>query len=238
VIKYLKLPFFFDADKIAAEINMLGKADWLPHYQKLQYEGEWTAIPLRSMDGKTDNIYISPFKDPEYADIVYLSQCPYIKTVLSAFKFPLQAVRLLKLNAGAIIKPHRDAGLQFEQGEIRIHIPVITHDEVEFYLDNERIFPKPGECWYMNFNLLHHINNKSKTNRTHLVIDGLVNDWVKDIFESPDIKVKKEIPDTANTNDENTKRSMIIHLRELNTTTSIKMAENLEKEISAPGLSE
>ena len=69
----------------------------------------------------------------------------------------LLAVRLLKLNAGASIKEHRDNDLFFEKGEIRIHIPIITNADVEFYLDSERMNLQEGSCWYMNFNLLHAI---------------------------------------------------------------------------------
>ena len=98
-----------------------------------------------------------------------MKESTYLQEVLSNFKCPLQAVRLLKLNVGAVIKEHRDAELGFEYGEIRLHIPVITHEEVEFYLDKERIQLQEGECWYMNFNLPHSIINKSKINRIHLV---------------------------------------------------------------------
>jgi len=59
---------------------------------------------------------------------------------------------------------------------IRIHIPVVTNSEVEFYLDEERMDLKEGECWYMNFNLLHRVSNNGDADRIHLVIDAGVND--------------------------------------------------------------
>ena len=234
MIKYLQLPFHFDVKKMQEELQELDSRAWKLHYQKLHYEGEWTAIPLRSIGGKPDHIIIAPTDEYPYEDTIFLDECPYIKSILQTFKCPLQAVRLLRLNAGAIIKEHRDAEMNFENGEIRLHIPVITHCEVEFFLDGERIHLKEGECWYMNFNLLHNINNKSNINRVHLVVDAKVNDWVKEIFSSPAITVKKEIEDLSNTYDDETKKQMIILFRQMNTPVSNKMADDLELEISKP----
>ena len=231
IIKYLKLPFLFDAGLMQQEVNNLAAPQWLPHYQVKHYEGEWTAIPLRSIGGKADDIIISPTDDRDYLDTVFLENSLYLQKVLQSFLCPLQAVRLLKLNAGSYIKEHCDAGLNFESGEIRIHIPVLTHADVEFFLDKEKMNLQEGECWYMNFNLPHSIQNKSSINRVHLVIDALVNDWVKQLFSSPDIAVKKETADLSGILSDDTKRKMILQFREMNTSVSNKMADDLETEM-------
>jgi hypothetical protein len=231
IIKYLKLPFLFDVGLLQQEVCALSAPHWLPHYQVKQYEGEWTAIPLRSIAGKADDIIIAPTENPEYLDTVFLKNCPYLQKVLQHFKCPLQAVRLLKLNAASNIKEHRDAELNFESGEIRLHIPILTHTDVEFFLDKERLTLQEGECWYMNFNLPHSINNKSHINRVHLVIDALVNDWVKELFSSPAICIKKETADVTAILNDDVKRKMIVQFREMNTVVSNKMADDLEKDL-------
>ena len=231
IIKYLQLPFFFDAGLLQQEVAALSAMQWQPHYQVKHYEGEWSAIPLRSIAGKVDDIIISPVSNGDYRDTLFLDTSPYLQQVLQAFKCSLQAVRLLKLNAGSTIKEHRDAELNFERGEIRLHIPVCTHTDVEFFLDKEKIDLKEGECWYMNFNLPHSISNKSNINCIHLVIDALVNDWIKEIFTGEACPVKKEIEDTAGMYDEATKKQMIIQFRKMNTAISNKMADELEKEL-------
>lgn len=233
IIKYLKLPFLFDTGLLQQEVHALSAMPWLPHYQVKHYEGEWTAIPLRSIGGKANDVIISPTDNRNYRDTVFLESSPYLQQVLQTFQCPLQAVRLLKLNAGSIIKEHRDAELNFESGEIRLHIPVLTHPDVEFFLDKERLMLQEGECWYMNFNLPHSIQNNSSINRVHLVIDALVNDWVKQLFSSPEITVKKETADTSGILSIDTKRKMIIQFREMNTTISHQLADELEKEITA-----
>jgi hypothetical protein len=245
ICNYLQLPFYFDANRLQEEVNRLTADLWQLHYQKLHYEGGWSAIPLRSVGGKSDNIIISPLENATYSDTFILNDCPYLQEVLSTFKCPLLAARLLKLDAGAVIKEHRDAELCYEKGEVRIHIPVITNDEVEFYLVGDRMMLKEGECWYMNFNLPHSLHNKSHVDRIHLVIDAKVNGWVKSLFENPgnDPKketeqetnrhsyVKKDTEDKSGQHDEKTKRSMVALFREMNTPTANNLADELEKEL-------
>jgi aspartyl/asparaginyl beta-hydroxylase (cupin superfamily) len=177
------------------------------------------------IDGATDNIIIAPDGNTNYQDTIFLEQSPYLKEVLDQIHCPLLAVRLLKLDAGAQIKEHRDAELHFEKGEIRLHIPVITHDDVYMYLDNERVQPKEGECWYMNFNLPHSIRNESPVNRIHLVIDAVVNDWVKEVFEQPSVN-KKEIAEKGY--DDDTKKAIIAQLRSMKTEVGNRMADEME----------
>lgn len=229
IIKYLQLPFYFDIKRLKEEVSSLENRDWQLHYQKLHYEGEWTALPLRSIGGKADDVAISPVSGSIYQDTIFLKQSTYLQEVLAHFKCPLLAVRLLKLNAGAIIKEHKDAELCFEKGEIRLHIPVTTHNNVEFYLDKERMNMKEGECWYMNFNLPHSINNKSSIDRIHLVVDASVNDWVKSLFAQPGL-LKKEMEEKGY--DDETKRKIILSLKEMNTETANRMAGEIEASIN------
>lgn len=225
VIKYLQLPLHFDAPMLIQALDKLTNSKWLMHYQTLHYEGEWSAIPLRSLGGKADNIFIAATDEIAYEDTLFLSQAPYLQEVLATFKCPLKAVRLLKLHAGANIKEHRDAELNFENGEIRIHIPIITHERVDFYLDGEKMHLKPGECWYMNFNLPHNIQNNSPINRVHLVIDAVVNDWVKALFAEQGL-IRKEIEEAGY--DPETKLQIIAQLRSLNTETGNQLANTME----------
>ena len=233
MIKYLQLPFFFDAKRLQEEIHLLESAPWKMHYQTLHYLGEWSGIPLRSADGKADDLIISTRPDSIYKNTVYLQEGSYLQQVLNSFECPLKAVRLLKLNPGAVIKEHTDAELCFEKAEIRLHIPVITDDAVEFFSGKERLHMKEGECWYVNFNLPHSINNKSSINRVHLVIDADVNEWVKSLFYTDGILPKKEMeePDPY---DDAAKIEMIRRFRDMNTPRAHELADALQKKLNTP----
>jgi len=39
-----------------------------------------------------------------------------------------------------------------------------------------------GECWYLDFNLPHYVDNRSSDDRIHLVVDCHVNDWVTSLL--------------------------------------------------------
>ena len=41
-----------------------------------------------------------------------------------------------------------------------------------------------GECWYVNVNLKHWVENQSATDRIHLVIDCVVDDWLAGCFSA------------------------------------------------------
>jgi mannose-6-phosphate isomerase-like protein (cupin superfamily) len=226
VIKYLQLPFFFSEEKLLCELNKLNE-QWIMHFNTAHYDGEWSALPLRSLNGSLTNVLPENHEQGRFVDTVLMERCPYIRSIVAQFPCELQAVRLLKLNAGAIIKEHRDSGLCFEQGEARIHVPITTNDRVEFYLDNERMIVRPGECWYMNFNLPHRIANYGATDRVHLVIDMIVNDPLSDIFAQVSVENKKIIG-VKDPFSPDERRQMIERLREMNTPASIKLAEEME----------
>ena len=141
---------------------------WNNHFNSGNYEGSWTVLPLRSVDGR-DTIIPGLTGNDIFADHPNMDMFPSVRKLLDTFQCTVKSVRLLNLVAGAVIKPHRDAELSFEQGEARLHIPLITNPDVEFYVQDQRVTMQPGECWYMNANLRHHVTNRGKTDRIHLL---------------------------------------------------------------------
>lgn len=190
MIRYLQLPFRFDAARMQDEVNAITAA-WTAHFNKMHYQGDWSGLPLRSPGGQMDNLLAdaSAVKQP-FRDTALLEQCPYLRSVLDSMPWEKTSARLLKLAQGAVVKEHRDLGLNYEQGEVRLHIPVITHADVEFYLDGHRLEMKEGECWYINANLPHKLANPSPADRIHLVVDCLVNGELQAMFERNDLPVK------------------------------------------------
>jgi len=180
----LKLPLQFDCARLNADLARIASEDWVPHFNKAYYEGDWSAVPLRSVGGGARKIYTDPTRPDECADTPILQRCPYLQEVLRTFECPLRSVRLLRLGAGARILEHTDLNLGYEDDEIRIHLPIATNPDVEFFLNSERVRMNAGECWYLNFNLPHRLFNGGTIDRVHLVIDCKVNDWVRGLFNS------------------------------------------------------
>lgn len=183
MVETLKLPLYFDPALLKADLQQFGLEAWVPHFNKPYYEGEWSGVALRSVNGEDGRLYPDPTAQSAFADTPSLGRCPYIQQVLSTFQCHLEAVRLLKLRAHSSIREHKDYNLGYEDGEVRFHIPILTNHDVEFYLNQRRIVMNEGECWYLDFNLPHRVINNSSSDRVHLVIDCVVNDWVREFFE-------------------------------------------------------
>lgn len=181
-----KLPLSFDAQRLKADLDNILPGDWLPHFNDRYYEGDWSGVALRSVGGIATTLYPDPAAKEPFADTPILARCPNIQRVLEEFKCPLNSVRFLRLGPGSRIREHKDYRLGFEDGEIGIHIPIVTNPMVEFFLNHEKLAMNEGECWYLNLNLLHKVENSGATERVHLVIHCTVNQWVRSIlkFES------------------------------------------------------
>ena len=181
MISKLKLPFAFDVKRLKADLENFSAEDWTPHFNKSYYEGDWSGIPLRA----AKNTHLAIYPDPtaeSFEETALMTRCEYIPEVLKTFECELKTVRFLQLGAGAKILEHTDYMLGFENDVVRVHIPVVTNPQVEFRLDGEVLQMREGEAWYLNFNLPHSVDNNGTKPRVHLVIDCLVNDWMRKIF--------------------------------------------------------
>lgn len=86
---------------------------------------------------------------------------------------------LVNLLAKNKIDEHIDSGYSLSNCN-RIHIPIITNDEVYFKVGEEKKNLKPGEMWEINnTNKIHSVENNSNQDRIHLIID-----WIKNEFKS------------------------------------------------------
>ena len=174
-MKSLKLPFEFDASIIKQEIAQFSKSEYSDIYNpSVTLETLWLKhliVPIGS-----------PEKGVTFVPTDSLKKCPYLLSIFNTFECQTETFRIHTLDGGASIKPHHDSGYSFEQGKVRLHIPIQTNDQVEILLENERVLMKEGECWYCNFNILHEVHNKSDEPRVHLILDCMVNDWMKGVF--------------------------------------------------------
>ena len=176
-----KLPISFSIDKLQKELAICENDLWTPHFNTGRYEGNWTSVSLRSQSGLVNDI--TSFANTEHKNTNLLDRCHYFKEIMDWFQCEKEAVRLLRLGPQSEIKEHVDNDTSYEDGFFRIHIPIITNEEVFFYVDKKRVPMKMGECWYANFQLPHSVENKSTEPRIHLTLDCIRNDWSDKLFE-------------------------------------------------------
>lgn len=180
----LRLPFDFEPERLAADLAGLAQGGWIAHFVTQNYEGDWSVIPLRGPAGAVHPVQMI-YSDPactDFADTPMLAASPYFQQVLATFACQVQAVRLMRLAPGSLIKQHRDHDLSFEDGTVRIHVPVTTNEGVDFRLNGVRCAMPAGSAWYLRLSDPHSVANRGETDRVHLVIDAVVNGWVADLL--------------------------------------------------------
>lgn len=223
MISFAKLPLALNLAQLQYEVNALTQR-WSPHFNIKHYEGGWKVLSLRAPGGKADQIIPDLINDAVYMDTPLMQSCPAVKELMQQMHCPVLSARFLNLQAGAVIKPHRDHELAFENGEARLHFPVFTNDGVEFFVEQEQVRMREGDCWYINANLTHSVVNRGNADRIHLVIDCEVNDWLRELFERGEKSYAA--PDNSQL------LQVIEELRMQGTEASLKLADTLQQQLT------
>ncbi|MFT5779693.1 MAG: hypothetical protein ACI837_002652 [Crocinitomicaceae bacterium] len=160
-VSAVRLNKAFDKKLLVEALHALSHIETKP----ANYPGDgntlWNALPIYTLGGSRDNLE------------KYL---PYIAELDLQFRL----VRFLDLEPGGVINEHVDT---FLTGRVvRLHLPVITHEDVEFYLDHKRCSWQEGELWYGDFSMPHSVTNKSDIKRVHLVLDVAADENLLKLF--------------------------------------------------------
>ena len=181
----LQLPIRFDADRLAAEVNALPQAAWLPH--PTGYVGN-EAVPLVSPGGSPNDGFDGPMAPTEH-----LGSCPYIMDLMAELGCVWGRSRLMGLAAGADVPIHIDVHYHWRTHR-RLHIPVITNPGVLFTCNDETVHMAAGDCWLFDSFSLHKVQNKGAERRVHLVLDtvggGKLWDLVEEAEAQPSVEAK------------------------------------------------
>ena len=180
------LPFAFDPAGAVADLAAYEATDWTKHFVPQNYEGDWAVLPLRAKLGATHPIAMI-YSDPvavDYVDTPYLDHAPHLRAIIAQFDCTVLSARLMRLTPGSTILEHKDYDLDAALGRARIHVPVTTNDDVVFLLNHVAVDMAPGSAWYLRLADPHFVHNGGTTDRVHLVIDVLVNDWLAGALDS------------------------------------------------------
>ncbi len=181
----VRLPFTFDVEKMKAEVKTLGMNEFI----------YYNVIPLRAPAHQVDPSLPFPPPADDYADgswtewmnIPALASTPYLTSIIDKFQEHTRVtlVRVLRLAAGNEVKEHTDPtlGLEVERSVVRLTIPILVGDEVDFFLNGTPVPMQPGECWYLRLTDPHKVVNGSTTDRINLTIDMAPNDWLRDLIQ-------------------------------------------------------
>lgn len=144
------------------------------------HAGGWKSVSLISFGGDPFESKVVPGKLPMKTPALQLA--PYLESVLDAFDYDKQRVRMMQLLPGETILWHDDYSESIDSVTARIHIPIVTNSDVKFQISHEDCRWLAGEIWYGDFSFPHRVHNGGRKGRIHLVIDVRVNDQLLGLF--------------------------------------------------------
>lgn len=162
----------FDVQPIVNELSRIG-------------EGIWNADTTRqtsfSPHKHTKSIFINnvdlqwngagyPIKKHTITSMLNQYTDEIVSTLEKHFNGRVGRTLYINLPAGCEISKHVDNGY-YLMNTHRCHIPIMTNDDVDFYLGEETLNMKAGTCYEINNAKLHGVNNRGSTDRIHLLID-------------------------------------------------------------------
>ena len=85
---------------------------------------------------------------------------------------------------GSRIREHVDPDIDAGEGWARLHVPLATNARVTFLLAGAPVEMAPGSVWYLRLSEPHAASNGGTTDRIHLVIDAVVDDWLMEMLRA------------------------------------------------------
>jgi len=159
---FYQLPLLFEVDRLQAEVAGLPDTAWAPHPDRLH--GNSAARLITAGGAETDAHHGQMLPTP------WLERLPYVRQVLAEFGVVWSRSRLMRLAPGVGVPEHADINHHWHT-RVRLHIPVFTEPAVRFHCDGTSVHMAPGEAWIFDNWRRHHVENKSRTDRIHLVAD-------------------------------------------------------------------
>lgn len=159
---FYRLPRRFDVARLQAEVAALPAQAWAPHPNGIP--GNSSVRLISAEGGENDRV------EGEMRATAHLAQAPYIRQLLASFGVPWSRTRLLKLAPGATVPQHADINYHWFY-RVRLHVPVVTREEVRFTCDGTTVHMAAGEAWVFDNWRLHEVVNPTPDARIHLVAD-------------------------------------------------------------------
>lgn len=175
---YLQLKESIDIGKLKTRVEQFPDAKWRESERERLFD----------VHRDTQALLLVHFEDfkyeqPEYRELFAELQdelqpvIDYIADYYQGNGFVLR-VLLAKLRAGGKIPHHTDAGFSLLNCH-RVHIPIVTNDDVIFFVGGEEKNMQVGELWEINNGLDHAVENRGYEDRIHLIIDWMPNHSAK-----------------------------------------------------------
>jgi Aspartyl/Asparaginyl beta-hydroxylase len=172
-----------DPDRLLKDLNQMKRHLWTRQDRYGPDVKHWHGICLYSISGRTNDLRTAD-RLPVYKTPAG-EKCPYVcNEVLPQFKAPCLRGVLYRLKAGAKIGEYRDYGEnRFTAGNVRVHIPVVTNDKIVMFVERKPYHFPAGTAWYFDASSRHSVENNSRVDRIHLVVDFKSCDGIESLLK-------------------------------------------------------
>lgn len=171
-----KLPFAYDPKQLQDDLQqVLSNVRMVPHFSPDDHDGGWSAVGLIAADGDPQKLA----RGGTYSKTPVLKHAPYMECIIDNLPSNKLRVRLMRFEKRKNIFWHYDAGENLDGPVVRLHIPVVTNEKVEFQISHHNVRWKAGEFWYGDFSFPHRLRNGGEEDRIHLVIDLEINEFLR-----------------------------------------------------------
>ena len=159
----LRLPLVVDGSRLRTELDALPADLWGSRAGRVGVHEAADAIFLRG--------YAPAEGDKPVEDRPALELLPYAREIMGQLgASPLRCL-LARLPANAVVASHIDKAPYFAKA-LRVHVPIVTHEQVWMYCDGLSYHMRVGEVWVLNNSAVHGVWNASPDqSRTHMICD-------------------------------------------------------------------
>ena len=164
----------FDVSSIKEIISNFNEEWIIDTYRQEDYSVHENTMSYGLYDHPHFWIYGDPYQ------LSVMSNNDKLMTAVEPIIKTLEIIHGGKVGKALFIKlpPTKDVHSHTDKGDYlgiirRHHIPIITNDNVKFYVGDKFKQMREGECWEINNSLMHSVENNGNTDRVHLMFDIL-----------------------------------------------------------------
>jgi hypothetical protein len=164
------------------KVQAFTKEEWSEFKGKKIFKSqpESESIILKAVEDSTSPVYRGAGVDNKYLQNLFSKELNEIyKKIDETFQekdHVALRVQLVKLPARKNVLPHIDVGHIFRVTR-RIHLPIITNQNVDFFIELEKVPMEEGRLIEINNQAIHCVFNQSDLDRVHLIIDWGYKDY-------------------------------------------------------------
>lgn len=173
-----RLPLRFATPALEAAVAALPAGAWVTHFNTAYHTGGWSGVSLLAPQEAPHALSAGQGSDTRPPSATRWHGLLW-QELLQSIDMPIRCARLLRLEAGSRIREHCDPDLGDPEGDVRLHVPILSGPGVEFLLEGQVVPMAPGECWFLDLARPHRVENVGEQARVHLVIDARRNDWLR-----------------------------------------------------------